>query len=139
MPQVNHPTWNVIFFLRHEHAYFQNIYSSIYDSKDQKQYKKKNLIYFPSLSPYKRIGKQKNFWLDTKPKLLQACFKHFLAGKHQKLCSTNICKLNASITHQGPLELVLCCKINTLQFNNCSHTNTKNVCIIQTLIPYKAL
>lgn len=44
--------------------------------------KKKNLIYFPSLSPYKRIGKQKNFWLDTKPKLLQACFKHFLAGKH---------------------------------------------------------
>lgn len=44
--------------------------------------KKKKLIYFPSLSPYKRIGKQKNFWLDTKPKLLQACFKHFLAGKH---------------------------------------------------------
>lgn len=148
MPQVNHPTWNVLFFLRHEHAYFQYIYSSIYDSKDQKQLNntKKKFNLFPIIvshikkqKPYKRIGKQKNFWLDTKPKLLQACFKHFLAGKHQKLCSTNICKLNASITHQGPLELVLCCKINTLQFNNCSHTNTKNVCIIQTLIPYKAL
>lgn len=36
--------------------------------------------------PYKRIGKQKNFWLDTKPKLLQACFKHFLAGKHLRNC-----------------------------------------------------
>lgn len=42
------------FFLRHEHAYFQYIYSSIYDSKDQKQLnntKKNNLIYFPLLSP----------------------------------------------------------------------------------------
>lgn len=116
----------------------------IVKTKNNSTIQKKNLFpiivsHIKKQKPYKRIGKQKNFWLDTKPKLLQACFKHFLAGKHQKLCSTNICKLNASITHQGPLELVLCCKINTLQFNNCSHTNTKNVCIIQTLIPYKAL
>lgn len=103
MPQVNHPTWNVIFFLRHEHAYFQNIYSSIYDSKDQKQLnntKKKKFNLFPIIVSLQKNWKTKKFLVRHKTKTITGMFQALFGWKtFKKLCSTNICKLNASITH----------------------------------------
>lgn len=125
MPQVNHPHTDC-HFIRHEHTYFllsTSLLPIIYEStsyyllvylwyliKDKKQLNntKKKIIKFIShycfphseTKSLQNNSKTKNFLVRHKTKTTTGMFQALLGWEtFKKLCSKNMCKSNASITH----------------------------------------